>query len=112
MLESENDDAGRDRLRKAVKQTILACDATATLLWEMSYVSQSISAESGRILPLFVSDISERIMVFQPHSEDIAFDDSVLETVKAMWEKIMGPPAKELDFMRFDERPGEEIEDR
>lgn len=111
MLESENDDTTRDRLRHAVKQTILACDVNATVLWEMSYVSRTISAESGGSLPPYASDASGRIMAFQPHSEDIAFDDSVLDTVKAIWETIMGPLAEDLDFMRFDERPGEEMED-
>lgn len=77
----------------------------------MSYVCSSFSVDNPPLSALFTTDSSGRMIAFQPLSADIAFNDSILETVKAVWEKIMGPLAAESEFMRFDERPGEEIEE-
>jgi hypothetical protein len=77
----------------------------------MSYARSSLSVDNPPISTLFTTESSGRLMAFQPLSADIAFNDSILDTVKAVWEKIMGPLAAESEFMRFDERPGEEIEE-
>jgi len=111
MSESDIDAAVRERLRSAVGQVILACDANAVVLWEMSYVSQSISIDGPSFPAFFVTDPSGCIIAFQPNRKEIAFDDSLVDAVEAVWEKIMGPPTEDLEFMRFAERSGGEIED-
>lgn len=77
----------------------------------MSYECSSFSVDNPPFSGLFTTDSSERIIEFQPLSADIAFSDSILDTVKAVWEKIMGPLAIDSEFMRFNERPGEEIQE-
>ena len=53
--------------------------------------------------PLVPSDYAN-LLVFQPPSLDLAFDDNVLEQVKAAWKMIMGDDANEEDFMKFQSR--------
>lgn len=43
-------------------------------------------------------------MVFPPPSVDLAFDDSILDSVKEMWQRIMGEEVVRGDFLRFDDR--------
>jgi hypothetical protein len=111
MPEPENDETSRERLRQAVSQSVVACDANAALLWEMSYTISSLSIDSPPSSTSLVTDSSGRMIAFQPSREDIAFDDTLLDAVKAVWEKIIGPLAAESEFMRFEERPGEETEE-
>lgn len=111
MSEADSDEINRERLRQAVSHTVVACDANATIIWEMNYTSTSPSLDSPPSASLFTMNLSGRIITFQPSSEDIAFDNLILDAVKAVWEKIMGPLAAESEFMRFEERPGEEAEE-
>jgi hypothetical protein len=111
MLEADNYDTARTRLRNAVQHIILACDTNATLLWEISYSSQSPTVDSSLHQASFTTDLSGRILAFQPFPEDIAFDDRLLDSIKAIWATIMGPSAEDLEFMRFEERSGEEAEE-
>jgi Rab proteins geranylgeranyltransferase component A len=43
-------------------------------------------------------------MIFPPPSVDLAFDDSILDSVKEMWKRIMGDEVDEEDFLKFDQR--------
>ncbi len=45
-------------------------------------------------------------MIFPPPSVDLAFDDSILDTVREMWQRIMGEEVEEADFLRFENRVG------
>lgn len=111
MPENSDDNATLERLRRAAGQAILACDANATILWEMSYASTSLSFDDPPLSTPFVTDPSGRMIAFRPTCEAIAFDDTILDAVEAAWEKIMGPLARESEFMRFKERPGEETKE-
>lgn len=102
LTESNSEPSTRERLRQAAEQVVGACDDTAKILWEMSYTSQSLSIDNPPVPTSFTSDPSGRILAFPPQPHDIAFDDSILDTVKAAWEKIMGPAAEGVEFMRFE----------
>jgi Rab proteins geranylgeranyltransferase component A len=104
LTESNSESSTRERLRQAAEQVVRDCDEAATLLWEMSYTSQSLSIYSPPVPTSFTSDPSGHILAFPPQPHDIAFDDSLLDTVKAAWEKILGPAAEGVEFMRFEPR--------
>lgn len=109
--ENSNEEGTRDRLRYAVEEVIRACDTNATILWEMSYISQSPSIENAPFSTSFTSDPSGRFLKFPLQPEDVAFDDSLLKSVRAVWERVMGPAADGVEFMRFEERSGEDIDE-
>ena len=111
MTEHDDEEGSRKRLRQAVEEVILSCDTKASVLWEMSYTSRSLSIDGAPLRAHFKSDPSGRVLALPPQHEDIAFDDGVLETVKAVWERIMGSAADGVDFMRFEESSGEEIDE-
>jgi hypothetical protein len=65
--------------------------------------------ESGRAPSITTSaplalDRSGQIISFPPKSLDLAFDDALVDSVKAVWRKIMGAEADDADFLRFEER--------
>lgn len=49
-------------------------------------------------------DASGKALIFPQRNHDIAFDDTILDSVKAAWEKILGERSAEYDFLRFEER--------
>lgn len=55
-------------------------------------------------------DASGRILQLPDRRHDIAFDDSVLDSVKEAWERILGARSAEYDFLRFEERADPEAE--
>lgn len=61
----------------------------------------SVSAKSSKH---FTSDESGYVMRFPPASLDLAFDDGLVDSVKAVWRQVMGVESKDVDFMRFEER--------
>ena len=96
----------QDRLAQAVKRLIEACteDATASLLWSLSYVASGPRVSKSPKL-VDVSG-SGRIMTFPAPAQDLVFDDHVLDNVKTVWTTVMGAEADDAAFMRFEDRPG------
>jgi Rab proteins geranylgeranyltransferase component A len=80
---------------------VLAC-SKPEVLWTMTYRSKgrSIDSQAGPIQSL----MSGRVMIFPPPSIDLAFDDSILESVREMWKQIMGDEIEHAEFLRFEER--------
>jgi hypothetical protein len=69
----------------------------------MTYVQRGRASSDTDLTP-FAQDESGQILTFPPGSLDLAFDDALVESVKAVWRKIMGAEADDADFLRFEER--------
>lgn len=92
-----NGTAGSELLQKAV-DTLLSCVEVVplpTVLWSVKYEQQPSSG--SETLPSGV-----HVLSFRPPSFDLAFDDSVLENVKDVWQKVLGDEAGE--FLVFQDR--------
>jgi hypothetical protein len=90
---------GFDLLKKAVN-TLLASvevDSPPSVLWSTQYQHRPTSGTE--LLP---ADSNGHILRFPPPSVDLAFDDTIFEQVKDVWEKIMGGDAGE--FLVFQDR--------
>jgi hypothetical protein len=85
-------------LRKAVESLLSAHDVTPspTILWSVEY--QQEASSGSETLP---SD-TNHVIRFPPPSLDLAFDDTVLENVKEVWQKIVGDEGGE--FLVFQDR--------
>lgn len=53
----------------------------------------------------------ESVLAFPPPSLELKFDDSMLDYVRTMWEKIMGEDAEPDFFMKFEDREAIDDED-
>jgi hypothetical protein len=85
-------------LQKAVESILSAHDSSSppTILWSVRY-QQRASSGSETLLPN-----NDHVIRFPPPSMDLAFDDTVLDTVKEVWQKIVGDDAGE--FLMFQDR--------
>ena len=94
-----------DRLADAVERLLGTADEapSPSLLWSMSYVQEG-RASCPTKASSFTQDVSGHVMTFSPASLDLAFDDALLDSVRAVWKKIMGVEADDADFMQFQER--------
>ena len=94
-----------DRLANAVERLLTTADEALlpSLLWSMSYVQKG-RASSATKASSFTQDVSGHVMNFFPASLDLAYDDALLDSVRAVWRKIMGVEADDADFMQFQER--------
>ena len=68
-------------------------------LWTLKYEQpdQAITVSSDVGGP-------DNTIVFPAPSSDLVFDESILERVKAAWQKIMGPDFRSEDFLVFEDR--------
>lgn len=73
------------------------------VLWSMSYVQRG-RVGSDTISKPFAQDKSGRVLTFPPTSLDLAFDDALVDSVRAVWRKTMDAEADDADFLRFEER--------
>jgi hypothetical protein len=86
-------------LDKAVDALLSAVNVTSTpsILWSVKYQQQPSSGTES--LP---TGTEGNILRFPPPHVDLAFDDTVLDNVKDIWQKIMGEDAGE--FLVFQDR--------
>jgi len=68
----------------------------------MAYV-QTGRAASDADPTFFTRDTSEQIMLLPPASLDLAFDDGLLDSVRAVWRKLMGEGVDDTEFLSFQE---------
>ena len=122
------------KLDASVEELLLSIDSTSPestsatkVLWSMHYTSRGTSplnpnasidptAEtqsppSGpretRAVQNLGNSVDSRMIVFPVPSLDLSFDDSIIDTVKSAWEKIMGSEIGDAtDFMQFENREG------
>ncbi|KAI8934746.1 hypothetical protein NX059_008434 [Plenodomus lindquistii] len=89
--------AGSELLKKAVDALLSSVDLSPapTVLWSVKYEQRPSSGSE----PLPSGD---RVLSFPPPSLDLAFDDSVLDNVKDVWQKVLGDDAGE--FLLFQDR--------
>lgn len=89
--------AGSELLQVAVRELLAAVEVTPapTVLWSVQYQQRPSSGSEN--LPA-----GAHILKFPPSPLDLAFDDKVLENVKAIWQKIVGEDAGE--FLVFQDR--------
>jgi Rab proteins geranylgeranyltransferase component A len=73
------------------------------VLWSMSYVQRG-RASSDTISKPFAQDKSDRVLTFPPVSLDLSFDDALVDSVRAVWRKIMDAEFDDGGFLRFEER--------
>ncbi|KAF1945165.1 hypothetical protein EJ02DRAFT_59068, partial [Clathrospora elynae] len=90
---------GLDLLRVAVETLLSTVDMTPppAILWSIQYQQQSSSGCDS--LP---TSTGSNVLRFPPPSIDLAFDDSVLDNVREIWQKILGNDADE--FLVFRDR--------
>jgi Rab proteins geranylgeranyltransferase component A len=95
----------RERLANAVERLLNAGnqDPVPTLLWSISYLQRG-RASSVSIVTSFAQDESGQIITLPAPSLDLAFDDALVDSVRAVWKKIMGVEADNTDFLLFQER--------
>lgn len=79
-------------------------------MWSMSFVRDE-SATGHAPSPPLQQDASGKVLVLPQRTYDIAFDDSILDGVKAAWEKVLGDRSAEYDFLRFEARRDENEDD-
>lgn len=94
---SLNGKAGSDLLRIAI-ETLLSSvevDPAPTVLWSLQYEQRPSSG--SELLPS-----GAQILSFPPPSLDLAFDDTILEHVKEVWQKLLGDEGGE--FLVFQDR--------
>lgn len=86
-------------LERAVQSLLLTVDIkpTPTVLWSVQYEQHPGGASSS--LPV---SADEHVLNFPPTSMDFAFDDSILDNVREVWQKIAGDDAGE--FLVFQDR--------
>ncbi|TKA64092.1 hypothetical protein B0A49_07845 [Cryomyces minteri] len=103
---------GSETLDKAVARLLqnVGENPTPQVLWSMRYeqsssvsrpLPQMSSAGTGN---LGQSGSADHVLIFPPSSLDLVFDDSILQRVRSVWEKIMGAEAE--GFMTFEDREG------
>jgi len=88
-------------LNQAVSRLIALADESLSpqSLWNLRY------EHIDQIAPTRVDGATfADTIVFPAPSNDLAFDEAVLDHVKAAWLKIMGDTARGEDFLRFEDR--------
>jgi hypothetical protein len=95
----------RQSLTDAVKRLLSTAneDPSPSILWSMSYIERGRVPSTTAPAP-FAHDESGQIMTFPQNSLDLAFDDALVDSVKAVWKKIMGAEADDAEFLLFEER--------
>jgi len=93
-----------DGLHKLLQAFADAGGAPA-VLWSLRYTQLGLPSGVGCFEDNpFSSPISDRIICFQPSSLDIAFDDRMIDAVKAAWKRLSGGDTRDEEFMNFEDR--------
>lgn len=104
-------DHSQDRLASAIANilgthTDASNDEHPIVLWSMTFTLNVATKSNPQNLYL-TKDPEKRVVIFPDTTHDIAFDDTILDNVKAAWETVLGDRAAEFDFLRFEERRDE-----
>lgn len=81
-------------------------DATGkpAVLWSMRFTQVGTLNDASASPVLYKSTKSDQILYFAPPSLDLAFDDSIVESVRECWKAILGEEAQGDTFMNFEDR--------
>ncbi|EEA26965.1 Rab proteins geranylgeranyltransferase component A [Talaromyces marneffei ATCC 18224] len=102
---------GQRHLQTAINRLLDSfTDATGkpTVLWSLRFtqIGTQVGTLDGtnRSPILYKNTKSDKILYFAPPSLDLAFDDSIVESVKECWKAILGEDAHDDLFMTFEDR--------
>lgn len=87
----------QDLITAAIAQLMqsVAEPETPQILWQLQYQQRSETASSD-------DAEEEKYITFPSSSLDLAFDENILDSVKAAWQKITG--GQPQDFLVFEDR--------
>jgi hypothetical protein len=75
-----------------------------TVLWSLRFTQiGTLDSTSGSPI-LYKSTKSDQILYFTPPSLDLAFEDSIVESVRECWKAVLGEEAQDDMFMTFEDR--------
>jgi len=96
-----SDDGGVALLDQAVQ--LLLSEASGedppSVFWTLRY-RQRPGTSHTKVEPTVEKPIREGVLAFPPLSSDLALDDSIIERVKEVWQKVSGLSPE--DFMVFE----------
>lgn len=97
---------GKSALESAVSKLLQSANASeAKALWSLHYTQLGRSTgDATETQPSKVTVHPNNVLIFPPPSLDLAFDDTVLETVKEAWKIVLGDEAVDDEFMVFEDR--------
>lgn len=98
--------AGQRLLETAINHLLDSfSDATGkpTILWSLRFTHVG-TLDNSSALALYKSTKSDQICYFAPPSLDLAFDDSLVESVRECWKAVLGAEAQDDMFMNFEDR--------
>lgn len=88
----------RKLLSIALDAFILSVDGEAQILYKLCY------EQSGGVIPPFRAD---DMNIFMPSlTPTLAFDDTILDSVRDTWRRVVGDEVVDTDYMTFLERNG------
>lgn len=108
----EDNTTTQERLKSAITSLVSTAgnESAAQAVWSMSFVRDESATGYTPDHPL-QQDPSGKVLVFPQRTHDIAFDDTILDGVKAAWERVLGDRSAEYDFLRFEARRDENEDD-
>jgi hypothetical protein len=74
------------------------------VLWRLSFTQIGSLDLSDSVDKIHRSGSSDEVLFFPPPSLDLAFDDEVVESVRAGWKAVVGDEADDDEFMKFEDR--------
>ncbi len=105
-LVTTGDELVRERLEAAVSAFLETLNVANSVIWSLSY--RTSGPPDAASAPRATQTPSSNVLLFPPRPHDIAFDDTILSTVKEAWEAILGVDGvAESTFLRFEERESE-----
>jgi hypothetical protein len=76
-----------------------------TVLWRLCFTQIGSLDLTDSVDKIHRSSTSDQVLFFPPPSLDLAFDDEVVESVRAGWKAVAGDEAHDdNDFMKFEDR--------
>lgn len=82
-------------------------DPNAQVSWSLRYTQLGRPDDDlASPVAMKLDHLSDNVVCFPPPSLDIAFDDTVIGTVKDAWRLAMGDEAVDDEFMKFEDREG------
>ncbi|OJJ43134.1 hypothetical protein ASPZODRAFT_124350 [Penicilliopsis zonata CBS 506.65] len=92
---------GHTLLESAVEKLV----HPARILWSLRYTQLGrASAVDDAAQAVQSSGFAENVFCFPPPSLDLAFDDGLIDLVRAVWRGVMGDEARDEEFLNFDDR--------
>lgn len=98
---------GQSLLEAAINRLLDSfSDATGkpVVLWSLRFTQVGTANDASASPFLYKSTKSDQILYFAPTSLDLAFDDSIVESVRECWKVVLGEEAQDDMFMAFEDR--------